>query len=135
MLSHKGRLLLPAGAVCSAPWPTGKGLTGESGTRIYFLSRCEVPVAAAFSACHVCDRQGCSCPLDFAAQRSPRQLECSLGIRPLPEGAAQFRGHLWKVEVYCSACGGKYSRKVCGWVVSWLQISTIWCSCKCRGNP
>lgn len=86
----KGRLLLPARAVCPAPWPPGRDLTLESHPPGIIssqdLSRCEVPVAAAFSACHVWDRHSCSCPLEFAVQRSTKQLGCSLGMRTLPKG-------------------------------------------------
>lgn len=89
MLSHKGRLLLHAEAVCPAQEPTGRVLTLKSYTFLRGMM-CEVPVAAA--ACHMWDRQSCSYPLRFASQRSKRQLGCSRGIKPLPEGLCSPAG-------------------------------------------
>lgn len=73
-------------SVCPAQKPTGRGFdSGESHTWNSFLlrgMRCGVPAAA----CHMWDRQSCSCPLRFASQRNKRHLGCSQGIGALPEG-------------------------------------------------
>lgn len=94
-----------ARAVCPPPWPTGKGLTLKSqapGIPRPLQGTHEVPVAAAFSACHVWDRWGCSCPLGYAAQKS-KAPEMFSRIQAAPQRAARSCGHLWKVEMYCSA--------------------------------
>lgn len=103
----------------------------ESPTGNYLLPRPlqgmkrEAPVdtqAADFSACHVWDKQGCSCPLGFAAQSSTRQLDVLEASGLFPKGcpvlwASVAGGNLLQClrwEVYQESVG----------VSSMLQIST-----------
>lgn len=112
MLSNKGRLPLPTKSSLSCSVGNREGCdSGESWARNYLLQRslqgmrCDVPVAAAFSASHAWDRRGCSCPFGVCSTKEHKAAGTLSRHRASPRRPAWSSGHLWEVEMYCSARG------------------------------